>query len=239
MEKYENGKNFPDSFDILLGAAAENAGKPDIDSYLGENKKADFSPQFVRRMKKIISGEKTKQVTKKVRTRTFGRQLLAACLCALLVCALTVMGIAGIKRDSAQPIVDKSKDNLVIVYDMNGISGREQKISQYKAPTLGKCHEISKTETEYVLSLNFAGGEYTYTQRRLTKDYTADIGSPDSLYFELLVKGKYSGIAAVSEENGKRRAVLAWNDGKYAYTLCGDGGIEVLAALAESIYTEN
>lgn len=237
MENYQNNsKKLPDSLDILLGAAAESAGKPDIESYLGENGKADFSAQFLRRMKKITSQEEPSENAKRYVPRFFARRLLAACLCVLLVCGLTVIGIAGIKRDAAQPYVKSSGDSLVLVYNMNGIQGKEQKISQYRAPSIGQCREISRTETDYILSVTFENTEYTYTQKRLTHSYSEKLGSTGSFYFELLVGGKYNGIAAVSESGDTHTASLFWNDGKYAYSLCGNGGIEILAVLAESVY---
>lgn len=235
MENYQNNKRIPDSLDILLGAAAESAGNGDIESYLAETRKADFSARFLRRIKKITWKEAPSESIQSIRPRTLARRLIAACLCALIVCTLTVIGIAGIKRDSAQPLVTKQGDTLVLVYDMKGIAGKEQKISRYKAPQLGACREISRTETEYILSVTFDDSEYTYTQKCLSSTYTAEIGSNDSLYFELLVSGKYSGIAAANKSGGTYTSSLFWNDGKYAYSLCGNGGIEILAVLAESV----
>lgn len=236
MENYQSNKRIPDSLDILLGAAAESAGNGDIENYLTEKRKADFSAQFLRRMKRITSKEVPSENTKSIRPRFFARRLVAACLCALIVCTLTVIGIAGIKRDSAQPHVTKQGDTLVLVYDMNGIAGKEQKISEYKAPQIGAFREISRTESEYILSVTFENDEYIYTQKRLTHSYSEKVGNSDTLYFELLVSGKYSGIAAVTESSDTRTDCLFWNDGKYAYSLCGNGGIEILAALAESVY---
>ncbi len=232
MKNYSTGAERTDCLDILMSAAAGEAGKSDIGEYLAEKEKAEFSYEFIARMKKITS----KEETPKRRSISLARRLLVACIGALIICALTIGTIAGMSKDIAKPQLRTSGGALVLTYDMNGRIGQGERIEEYKSPVADSSVNVEKDEAVYVLRLTKDGKEYEYTQRKLTPSFSAEIGDENSLYFEVLVKGKYSGAAAVFEKGGEKTATLAWNDGKYAYTLSGTARTEELVSLAESMY---
>jgi len=220
--------------DGLLSAAASSAGEAEIEQYKNTSQDADISGDIVKNVLKKVQDVKG---VKKGRL-SFKSKVLIAAAAALMVCALAVGVIANKGTDSIDAVITYIGGEPNLTYDIVEVKSGS-KVSE-------KLPGILKKEYTQSSAQDLADGKrFTFVKddisvdfavRVLDANYSLVLGKRDTEYFGVDICGKYHGYWSVAESDGGRRVTVAWNDGKYAYELCGSMSSEELIAIAESLY---
>ena len=233
-----NTDNNKDYLDGLLFAAAKGAGKAEIEEYNSGPSAGASSDALSKIMARIDNGSKEPVKVKKGGRLSLKRKFIIAASAAVFVCLMAVGVIAGLVKNTAPVIISNVANKPVLSYELTGIKSGSKvtdKVPDILAEsyTEGEAKELSDGKSTVYTK---GDEQITYTVRVLDADYSLELGNSSTECVEILVSGKYYGCMAVTDIGGKKRSVVAWNDGKYAYELCGMTDGDVLVGIAQSMY---
>lgn len=224
-----NNKN--DILDSLFFAAASSAGKEDINEYNSDVNAPELSPNVYGRIMEL-SGSKKAVLNKKSKGLSLRRKLLIIAAAALLVCSFAVATIAGKNKGSAPVTVSVESGMCILTYDTRGFKVQTGESAVPKI--LSDSYSFDGTTNDGASVYKKDGEEITYAVKSLDSNYSLTLGkSSDIQYFEVLISGKHSGCVYTTEKDGVKMSAVAWNDGKYAYELCGNVGTDRVLEIAQ------
>lgn len=228
-----NTGNQSDYLDSLLFAAAKDAGKSDVTEFEKQSETADITKDILGQIPK-----KNKTVTPSGRHISFRSKLMIAFAAALGVCILAVGTIASFVKNSATADIIITDNGPVLTYNITG-TGTGREVKETFPEKIGS--DYAKAEETILadgISAVYKKDEtaIVYNIRKLSDSYRLPLGDSNAVYAELKI-GDTDGCISVTEKDDEKYCIIAWNDGKYAYELCGNTDsyelFETARALAE------
>ena len=219
-----------DLLDSLLFAAAKDAGADDIGEYKSESAGGVLPDSLAEKICGIAEKQDVRPKTGKLGFRRFIAVAVAA---AVLVCVLTVAGIAGRKQRTASVAVSESQYGFVLAYDISGVRPNEN----VTLPDVPNGYALVDNVGADSVRFEKDGIVYTCLASKLCKDYRKIIGTKsDTEYFGFIVADKYNGCVAVTtKDNGSVSCAVYWNDGNTAYELYADTSSDNICRAARDI----
>lgn len=222
-------KDRNDLLDSLLFAAARDAGGKDIGEYNSTAEIEGIPESLAERIAGIT--QKNDTVKKRFGLRRF---VAVASAAAVLVCGLTIAGIAGRKQRTASVMLTEKAERIVLTYDISGI----RPDGDTELPDVPEGYTFIENTGEYGMRFEKDDVIFTCNIAELRNDYSAVIGNTDNTeYFDFIVAGKYNGCVAVNaSETGSISSAVYWNDGETAFELYAECGSETVCRAAQDLY---
>ncbi len=240
MEAAMNTGKRTDYLDSLFYAAAKDACEKDIGEFKGLDNDTPLPAELSERIADIAEkyGDKQDKTTKKKGRFGIRRFAAIAAAAALLVCGLTIAGIAGKKQPTAFVVVSNAADKFVLTYDTSGIKADDNsKLPDGFPDDYVFVKEITDNDGNVGSVYQRDGVVYTYYVKKLDSDYSLVLGfDEDTEYFDFVVLGKYNGCVSVTASGEGQTSVACWNDGTNAFELYGNCSSDVICLAAQDLY---
>lgn len=229
--------------DILLYAAAESMGQPELELYNGASDDFSVSNRFVRRMRRFINRVQRGERLEEWRGVINAAKRVVAVV--LVICTVTLGGILSIEavREVIYKYALEWRERRIVVATVGVPEEAElHEIETYREPRgIPKDFErYEGSKTKYIYSLEYEKITESAAILINYRQFVTDVGNKISVsnngtaVSEVRI-GKYDALCFAIEGGPVRVYTLVWNDGVYEYTIDGNVPLDELIKYAESI----
>ena len=230
--------------DMLLYAAAELMGRPELDLYNSAPDDLKGSKRFIRRMRRLVKRARRSEALAEWRGVINAAKRVVAIV--LVICTVTlgcILSIEAVREVIYKYMLEWGEKwvNVEVVGVQSGVESR--RIDIYKEPRElpeeFERYEIEKADYLYVVEYERITETYSYlivyTQMPSDIGRTMAISSNESTTVRDVRIGKYDALCFTTERKTGTTYTLVWNDGIYEYILEGNVPLDELIKYAESI----
>ena len=233
MNKAEN----VDMFEALLYAAAQNAGKNELNEFQNANIEDLDSKTQDKIYKKLCKAKKQYEQHKTCSPTTKAFKRIAIILLVVMSVGFTcILSIDATREAFWNAVIEWNENFFHFEYDGTTSTDAPTEILEYKEPIVDsrfERHENKKTTTIYSITYEHEYEKVTYRQSTL-KLSDIYLSNSDAVLSQTTINGTPA-YKSTEIGDGQTYYYLIWNDGTYFYIIFGNIEFEELLKIAESI----
>lgn len=224
-------------FEALLYAAAQNAGKNELNEFQNANIEDLDSKTQDKIYKKLCKAKKQYEQYKTYSPITKAFKRVAIILLVVMSVGFTcILSIDATREAVWNAIIEWSENYFHFEYSGTTNTDAPTKILEYTEPVVDsrfERHENKKTTTIYSITYEHEYEKVTYRQSTLE---LSDIylSNSDAELSQTTINGTPA-YKSTEIGDGETQYYLIWNDGTYFYVIFGNIEYEELLKIAESI----
>ena len=221
--------------DMLLYAAAELMGRPELDLYNSAPDDLKGSKRFIRRMRRLVKRARRSEALAEWRGVINAAKKIA--IAVLIICTVGLgctLSIEAVRKAVWEYIITMREHDYIVEYDWSE-DELPMDIYEYKEPRAVdgyERYEISKSDSAYVIEYENESTLIVYQQ--MVAHGTTYISDKFKPRDNVELNGQIYNVFTWDPEDGVY-SILRWNDGVCIYMLEANLTVEALLPIADSV----